>query len=175
MKKVLITGGNGQLGYELQRTIPKAPKTPKTLRAPEGYTCISTDVADLDITNADAVKAYIADIKPDIIINSAAYTAVDKAEEEKELAIAINTTGAANLAQVCKDNDIRPYRRGQTMKAVYDPEKHHRRSIRLQEFDYAGQGAYSVTVCAWNKGCLFGEARRRDSNHRKGHNLAVPR
>jgi len=101
MKKVLITGGNGQLGYELQRTIPRTPKTP------DGYTCISSDVADLDITNADAIKAYVADIKPDIIINSAAYTAVDKAEEEKELAIAINTTGAANLAQVCKDNGIR--------------------------------------------------------------------
>jgi len=95
MKKVLITGGNGQLGYELQRTSPQA------------YTCISTDVADLDITDADAVKAYVIKTKPDIIINSAAYTAVDKAEEEKDLAIAINTTGAANLAQVCKDNGIR--------------------------------------------------------------------
>lgn len=91
MKKVLITGGNGQLGYELQRTMP------------EGYSCISTDVADLDITDAEAVNVYVAKIKPDIIINSAAYTAVDKAEEEKDLAIAINTTGAANLAQVCKD------------------------------------------------------------------------
>ncbi len=94
MKKVLITGGNGQLGYELQRT------------APEAYTCISTDVADLDITKTDVVKAYMEKIKPDIIINSAAYTAVDKAEEEKELAIAINTTGAGNLAQACKDNNI---------------------------------------------------------------------
>lgn len=95
MKKVLITGGNGQLGYELQRTVPS------------GYQCIVTDVADLDITQADAVKTYVAETKPDIIINSAAYTAVDKAEEEKDLAIAINTTGAANLAQVCKDNGIR--------------------------------------------------------------------
>jgi len=95
MKKVLITGGNGQLGYELQRTHPKS------------YTCISTDVADLDITDKDAVNAYINKIKPDIVINSAAYTAVDKAEEEKDLAIAINTTGAANLAQSCKDNSIR--------------------------------------------------------------------
>lgn len=94
MKKVLITGGNGQLGYELQRTVP------------EGYRCISTDVADLDITDVDAVNAYIAKTTPDIIINSAAYTAVDKAEEEKELAIAINTTGAANLAQVSKDKHI---------------------------------------------------------------------
>lgn len=100
MRKVLITGGNGQLGYELQRTIPTSTKQEK-------YSCISTDVADLDITDANAVKTYITDIKPDIIINSAAYTAVDKAEEEKDLAIAINTTGAANLAQACKDNTIR--------------------------------------------------------------------
>ncbi len=102
MIKVLITGGNGQLGYELQRTIPTAPTATS-----EKYNCIATDVADLDITDGNAVKTYIADIKPDIIINSAAYTAVDKAEEEKDLAIAINTTGAANLAQACKDNNIR--------------------------------------------------------------------
>lgn len=93
-KKVLITGGNGQLGYELQRTVP------------DGYECISTDVAELDITDADAVNAYVAKRKPDVIINSAAYTAVDKAEEEVELATAINTTGAGNLAQSCKDNGI---------------------------------------------------------------------
>jgi len=95
MKKVLITGGNGQLGYELQRTNP------------DGYSCLVTDVADLDITDASAVNAYIQENQPDIVINAAAYTAVDKAEEEQELAIAINTTGAANLAQTCKDNGIR--------------------------------------------------------------------
>ncbi len=95
MKKVLITGGNGQLGYELQRTNPA------------GYTCLATDVADLDITDASAVNTYIQKNQPDIVINAAAYTAVDKAEEEQELAIAINTTGAANLAQTCKDNGIR--------------------------------------------------------------------
>jgi len=95
MKKVLITGADGQLGYELQRT------------APSGYDCISSDKDDLDITDAASVNAFVANLKPDIIINSAAYTAVDKAEQEKALAAAINTTGAANLAQVCKDNTIR--------------------------------------------------------------------
>ena len=94
-KKVLITGANGQLGYELPRTVP------------EGYECILTDVAELDITDSDAVSAYIAKCKPDVIINSAAYTAVDKAEEEQELAAAINETGAKNLAQVSKDNGIK--------------------------------------------------------------------
>jgi len=90
-KKVLITGADGQLGYELQRTVPL------------GYECIATDKEDLDITNTDAVNAFVTNMSPDVIINSAAYTAVDKAEEETELATAINTTGAANLAQVCKD------------------------------------------------------------------------
>ncbi|MCF6189783.1 MAG: dTDP-4-dehydrorhamnose reductase [Cocleimonas sp.] len=94
MKKVLITGADGQLGYELQRTVLA------------GYECIATDKNALDITNADAITAFVAKIKPDVIINSAAYTAVDKAEEEVELATAINTTGAGNLAQVCKDSDI---------------------------------------------------------------------
>jgi dTDP-4-dehydrorhamnose reductase len=94
MKKVLITGADGQLGYELQRTVLP------------GYECIATDKDDLDITNADAVNAFVEKVKPDIIINSAAYTAVDKAEEEVDLAIAINTTGAGFLAQAAKDNDI---------------------------------------------------------------------
>ncbi len=94
MKKVLITGADGQLGYELQRTVLA------------GYACIATDKDDLDITNAEAVNAFVAKHKPDVIINSAAYTAVDKAEEEVDLAIAINTTGAGFLAQAAKDNNI---------------------------------------------------------------------
>ncbi len=94
MKKVLITGADGQLGYELQRTVLA------------GYKCIATDKDDLDITNADAVLAFVTKEKPDVIINSAAYTAVDKAEEDVELATAINSTGAANLAQVCKDTIV---------------------------------------------------------------------
>ena len=94
-KKILITGAKGQLGYELPRT------------APAEYECILTDVADLDITDAEAVNTFVAESQPDVIINSAAYTAVDKAEEEQALAVAINETGARNLAQVCKDKGIK--------------------------------------------------------------------
>ena len=94
MKKVLITGGDGQLGYELQRTVPDA------------YECVLTDKNELDITDKNAVNDFVVTHKPDVIINAAAYTAVDKAEEEKDLATAINATGAENLAQTCKDNTI---------------------------------------------------------------------
>lgn len=95
MKKVLITGANGQLGYELQRTLPAT------------YACIAADKAQLDISDADAVAAFVAKHTPDVIINAAAYTAVDKAEEEQALAIAINTTGAAHLAQAAKEHDAK--------------------------------------------------------------------
>ena len=95
MKKVLITGANGQLGYELQGTVVSS------------YECIAADRQTLDITNADAVNAFVKEHQPDVIINAAAYTAVDKAEEETELAIAINTTAAANLATVAKANNAK--------------------------------------------------------------------
>ncbi len=95
MKTVLITGSNGQLGYELPRT------------APDGFQCVLTDKDELDITDSEAVNAFVEKCKPDVIINSAAYTAVDKAEEEQALAAAINETGASNLAQVSKDNGIK--------------------------------------------------------------------
>lgn len=95
MKKTLITGANGQLGYELPRT------------APNNCECILTDRDELDITDLSAVEAFVAECKPDVIVNSAAYTAVDKAEEEPELATAINATGAKNLALVAKSNGIK--------------------------------------------------------------------
>ncbi len=89
---VLITGANGQLGYELQKMCP------------DGYKVLAADRSMLDISDAAAVKAFVAEHKPVAIINAAAYTAVDKAEEEREQAAAINTEGARNLAQAAFDN-----------------------------------------------------------------------
>ena len=66
---------------------------------------ILTDVEDLDITNLEAVKKYVSSVKPELIINCAAYTAVDKAEDEEELAYKINAIGPKNLAIVAKEND----------------------------------------------------------------------
>jgi dTDP-4-dehydrorhamnose reductase len=85
--KVLITGCNGQLGWELKRSMPEVVEA------------MWTDVAELDIANSDAVNELVQKFHPDVIINAAAYTAVDKAETEKEISYKINRDGAANLAK----------------------------------------------------------------------------
>ena len=83
----LITGGNGQLGTELSKLLPNA---------------IRTDVNDLDITDDYAVRRFCIKNRIDTIINCAAYTAVDKAEDNKDLAAAINVIGPYNLAKTGK-------------------------------------------------------------------------
>ena len=84
MSKVLITGCNGQLGTELGALLPDA---------------IKTDYDTLDITNAGAVKRFVDENKIETIVNCVAYTAVDKAEDDKVAALRLNSFGAYNLAQ----------------------------------------------------------------------------
>jgi len=97
MNNVLVTGGNGQLGSELREI---------SLNYPD-HNFIFTDVADLDITNHAAVKEFIKLNNFNVIINCAAYTAVDKAESETELADQINHLAVANFARLSKDNNIK--------------------------------------------------------------------
>ena len=84
---VLVTGAGGQLGRELQRT------------APEEFELLPMNRAELDITDPDSVTRVIDDRGPDLVINAAAYTAVDRAEEEPDIAVSINGEGAGNLAR----------------------------------------------------------------------------
>jgi len=86
--KILITGSNGQLGTELSKLLPNA---------------VLTDVAELDITNLADVQQFVRENKIKTIVNCAAYTAVDKAEDDVELATKINVLGPENLAKMgCK-------------------------------------------------------------------------
>ncbi|GEN29692.1 NAD(P)-dependent oxidoreductase [Halovibrio variabilis] len=85
---VLVTGATGQVGYELMRLVP------------EGFTVAGFGSAELDITDAAVVEEIVERETPALIINAAAYTAVDKAEAEPELAYAVNQDGVANLAAV---------------------------------------------------------------------------
>ena len=88
IKKILVTGANGQLGNELRLMSENFPQ----------FEYLFTDVAELDICNAEAVNAFVEQNKVDAIINCAAYTAVDKAENEEQKAAKINSEAPANLA-----------------------------------------------------------------------------
>ncbi|MDX1764576.1 MAG: dTDP-4-dehydrorhamnose reductase [bacterium] len=93
--KVLIAGAQGQLGWELQRTVPPHIE------------CIAPEEKDFDITDPGIVDQTVAQWEPDVVVNAAAYTAVDKAEEEENLAYRINADGAAHLARVSTERKAR--------------------------------------------------------------------
>ena len=87
--KVLLFGSKGQLGWELQRTCP------------DSITLLSYDMPEIDFRSNHSIAQAINETQPDIIINAAAYTAVDRAEEETEQAFAINHKAVAFIAELC--------------------------------------------------------------------------
>lgn len=93
-KTILITGANGQLGNEMQ-IVARGSE--------DRY--MFTDVAELDITDAEAVEKMIRENRVDVIVNCAAYTNVDKAEEEPAVAERLNALAVKNLAESAKRND----------------------------------------------------------------------
>ena len=96
-QNILITGANGQLGNCL-RDLAKEYQ--------DKYHFFYTDVAELDITDAAAIDKYVVENQINIIINAAAYTAVDKAEDDKENAYRINCEAVGNLAKAAKKHDL---------------------------------------------------------------------
>lgn len=92
MKKILVTGCNGQLGREIQKEYEN-----------DGAMLICTDVGDLDISDNEQVMRYVRDLQPDVIMNCAAYTAVDACENEWDLAYRINAIGPRNLAIAARE------------------------------------------------------------------------
>lgn len=114
--KVLVTGVAGQLGHDVMNELAK-----------RGYDGIGTDIADsysgvqdntavigmpyvrLDITNAESVEKTIKEIKPDVVVHCAAWTAVDAAEDEenRDKVFAVNVEGTKNIARICKEIDAK--------------------------------------------------------------------
>jgi len=92
--KILITGANGQVGFELKNKLSALGEV------------IATDREELNLTSLNAIETFIDRLKPDIIINPAAYTAVDKAESEPEIAYQINTLAPEVLADKAAELDI---------------------------------------------------------------------
>lgn len=85
--KLLLTGVNGQVGWELRRSLASLGEV------------IPADRNAMDLGNADSIRRYIRDCRPDLIVNPAAYTAVDKAESESELAMAVNAVAPGVMAE----------------------------------------------------------------------------
>jgi len=90
VRKILLTGKNGQVGWELQRT----------LAALGDVTAV--DRGQMDLADPDAIRKVIREIRPDLIVNTAAYTAVDKAESEPDMAMAINGVAPGVMAEEAK-------------------------------------------------------------------------
>lgn len=96
--KILITGAKGQLGTALLKELNNAHMNSELVIA---------DRSKMDVTNLGHVKEYVFNIKPDVVINCAAYTAVDQAEQDEESAYKTNAVGPQNLAIICNDLGIK--------------------------------------------------------------------
>jgi dTDP-4-dehydrorhamnose reductase len=97
MASILITGANGQLGNELRDLSKKY----------YGYDFTFTDIDNLDITNSVTTSEFIRNLRPDWIVNCAAYNLVDKAESEPEVAMLINGTSVKNITEAIAGTDCR--------------------------------------------------------------------
>lgn len=93
---ILVTGVNGQLGFDVVKELNK-----------RNIECLGIDKSELDITDKDAVEEYLFKLKPDCVIHCAAYTAVDRAEDEEGICAKVNITGTENIAKACKNVDAK--------------------------------------------------------------------
>jgi dTDP-4-dehydrorhamnose reductase len=96
--KILLLGANGQVGREIPEAVEQSED--------KSIEVIALDRGQLDITQETIVSQQISAIRPSIVINAAAYTAVDKAEKEPELAFAVNRDAAVYIAKACSNNNI---------------------------------------------------------------------
>ena len=93
--KVLVTGAAGQLGFDVLKELKK-----------RGAETVAADIAEFDLTDAPQTAAFVAGHRPDAVVHCAAYTAVDKAEEEAELCRRVNVDGTQNLVNACRNLDV---------------------------------------------------------------------
>lgn len=139
MKNIIVTGANGQLGNEIRELAPNF----------QAYQFHFTDYQELDITDAAAVKAEFEKLQPVFVINCAAYTAVDKAEEEKEKSYAINSTAVVTLADCCR------YSNSQLIHVSSDYVYHNGLNRPLLETDPTlPKGVYAASKLRGDMGAL---------------------
>ena len=89
--KVLVTGANGQLGYDVVKELRK-----------QNIECYGALRKDFDIVDFETTEKFITNYMPDAVIHCAAYTTVDKAEDEQEMCYLVNASATENIAKICK-------------------------------------------------------------------------
>jgi len=94
--KVLVTGSKGQLGYDVLRELAK-----------RGHTGVGVDIEEMDITDFSSVQSVLRETLPEAVVHCAAYTAVDAAEDNRELCRRVNANGTESIAKVCQELDIK--------------------------------------------------------------------
>lgn len=94
--RVLVTGTKGQLGHDVMNELEK-----------RGHEAVGVDIEEMDITKEAEVKEVLGKVKPEAVIHCAAYTAVDRAEEEEELCRKINVSGTEYIARACRELDCK--------------------------------------------------------------------
>lgn len=97
MQTILVTGSQGQLGNEMQQAANRFPS----------FNYIFTDIAELDICDKDALNSFVKTNKVSVIVNCAAYTAVDKAETDIDLCNKINRDAVRNIGEVASENQLK--------------------------------------------------------------------
>lgn len=93
---ILVTGVKGQLGFDVVKELNK-----------RNIECLGIDKEQLDITDGESVDKYISKLKPQCVVHCAAYTAVDRAEDEEEICRKVNVDGTENIAKICKKIDAK--------------------------------------------------------------------
>ena len=99
--RILVTGANGQVGWELCRSLRLLGEVVPAARGPEVLTAAGKSLA-VDLSDPDSLRNLVRSVQPQIVINAAAHTAVDKAESEPELAMSINGIAPGILAEECR-------------------------------------------------------------------------
>jgi dTDP-4-dehydrorhamnose reductase len=168
--RALITGAGGQLARELVATAPAGIQTRAVSRA------------ECDITDSPIVETVVASFRPDIVINAAAYTAVDEAEENKELAFRVNAGGAENVAKAVERFGSRlihlstDYVFDGTSSTPYPPEArtnpinvYGASKLAGEEAVRASGASYVILRCGWIYSAMPGNFLTKMLGHMQSH------
>ncbi|MBN1378986.1 MAG: dTDP-4-dehydrorhamnose reductase [Gammaproteobacteria bacterium] len=143
MIRILLVGKNGQIGWELQRTLSALGEL------------IATDRQSLDLANVDMIRKVVNDIKPQLIVNASAYTAVDQAESEFEAAMTVNAIAPGILADEAKK--IGAALIHYSTDYVFDGKKaspYHEEDI-CSPLNIYGESKKAGEIAIQNSGCVY--------------------